>query len=291
MSFNAFPTPRARPAAWAAISLVIVVLFRAPLGALSRLALGDERYNYLGLVPSISLALLFLERRRAFGHARYCPAIGLPLMLLGALTYFASGSRWIGEYRLSLAVLGAVVVWNGAFALCYGARVFRTAAFPILFLLCMVPPPAFVLDKAAEMLRAGSAAVGYVMFRLAGVPVLKEGFAFSLPGADIDVARQCSGIRSSASLLIAGLLAGHVFLRRHSRQMLLVVCIVPIVILKNAARIVAISLLGIYVDQGFFHGSLHRYGGLAVSFVAVAILVPVVWLLRKSEPPTRLDAE
>ena len=174
--------------------------------------------------------------------------------------------------------------------LCYGAGTFKRAAFPLLFLLWIVPLPAFVLDKAVELLRTGSASVSYALFRLAGVPVMREGFSFFLPGVEIEVARQCSSIRSSTSLLIVGLLVGHVFLLSNSRKILLALCIVPIVIFKNAVRIVTISLLGVYVDGSFFDGSFHhKYGGLAVSALALGILVPVVWILRKSEQPDSLE--
>ena len=280
----------ARYAQALALSLLCVIVFRAPLGALGNLALHDDRYNYIALVPAISISLLVLERRRIFALPRYCPAIGLPLMLLGALVYFAGELLPVRPERLSLAVLAVVLLWHGGFVLCYGAGTFRKAAFPLLFLLCIVPPPAFVLDKAIETLQTGSAGVSYVLFRLAGVPVLREGFTFSLPGADIEVARQCSGIRSSTSLLIVVLLAGHLFLRSNSRKILLALCIVPVAIFKNAVRIVTISLLGVYVDHSFFQGSLHhRYGGLAVLPLAVAVLVPLVWLLRKSEQPDSLQ--
>ena len=273
-----------------ALLLLWVIVFRAALGALINLTLQDESYNYIALVPAISIGLLFLGRRRIFILPRYCPAIGLPLMLSGVLSYFASELIPERPESLSLAVLAVVLLWLGGFVFCYGAGTFRRSAFPLLFLLGIVPPPAFVLDKAVELLRAGSASVSYALFRLAGVPVLREGFAFFLPGAEIEVARQCSSIRSSTYLLIVGLVAGHVFLQANSRKILLALCIVPIVIFKNAVRIVTISLLGVYVDRSFFDGSFHhQYGGLAVSALALAILVPVVWILRKSEQPDSLE--
>jgi exosortase/archaeosortase family protein len=67
---------------------------------------------------------------------------------------------------------------------------------------------------------------------------------------------------------------------------------VPIMILKNAVRIVAIALLGVYWDRSFFFGSFHHeYGGLAVSALAITMLVPLIWALRKSEPPEHLAPE
>lgn len=283
-SSRTLAVPGARSTHLLALSLLWVVVFRAPLRALALLTLGNEDYNYIALVPAISVGLMFLERRRVFVLPRYSPAIGLPVMLSGVLASFASElPPWRPE-SLSLAVLAVVVFWLGAFILCYGPGTFRRAAFPLLFLLFIVPLPAFILDKAIESLRAGSTEVSYFLFRLARVPVLRQGFSLLLPGAEIEVARECSGIRSSASLLIACLLAGHVFLQSNSRKMLLALCIFPVMIFKNAVRIVTISLLGVYVDRSYFFGSFHhQYGGLAVSALAVALLLPLIWMLRRSE--------
>ena len=290
MSSRVFAVLGAKYTRLLALSLLLVVAFRAPLGALGNLTLRDEDYNYIALIPAISMGLLFLERRRIFVLPRYCPAIGLPLMLSGVLAYLASALLPARPESLSLAVLAVVLLWLGVFVLCYGPDTFRKAAFPLLFLLCMVPPPVFVLDQAIEALRAGSTDVSYWLFRLAHVPVLRQGFFAPLAWREIEVARQCSGIRSSASLLIAGLLAGHVFLQSNSRKILLALCIVPLMIFKNAVRIVTISLLGVYLDRSYFFGSFHhQYAGPVVSALAVAILLPVIWMLRKSEQPVHLE--
>lgn len=270
-------------------------MFTSPIAmfrTFAHLAFFDEDYNYIVLVPVISIGLLFLERRRIFTVRQYCPAIGLPLMLSAVIVYLASALLPARPESLSLAVLAVVLLCYGGFVLFYGPGTFRRAAFPLLFLLAVIPPPAFVLDKAIEALQAGSTSASYWLFRIAHVPVLRQGFSLILPGAEIEVAKQCSGIRSSVSLLITGLLAGHLFLRSNSRKSLLALCIVPIMIFKNAVRIVTISLLGVYLDRSYFFGSFHhQYGGPAVSALAVTLLLPIIWILRKSEQPRMVTQE
>jgi len=55
----------------------------------------------------------------------------------------------------------------------------------------------------------------------------------------------------------------------------------PIAIFKNAVRIVVIVWLGMHVTPDFFHGRLHREGGLPFSLVAVALIGVLLWLLRR----------
>jgi exosortase len=106
---------------------------------------------------------------------------------------------------------------------------------------------------------------------------------FSLPGVDIEVAEQCSGIRSCTSLFIAGLRASYLLLHAAGTRILFSLLTIPIAIFKNGVRIVTLSWLGVYVDQGFLHGKLHQYGGLPVSVLALGILAPVVLALRRLE--------
>jgi exosortase len=178
-------------------------------------------------------------------------------------------------------------MWIGVFVLCYGTRSCSAATFPLLFLLLIAPIPAVVLDKIVLVLQKGSAQMTYALFKLLGVPVLWQGFKFSLPGVEIVIAEECSGIRSSVAFFITSILAGYMFLQSSWRKVCLSFFTVPIVIFKNAVRIVTISWLGVYVDQGFLHGRLHQYGGLPFSLLSLAILAPLLLVLQKSETKER----
>ena len=81
--------------------------------------------------------------------------------------------------------------------------------------------------------------------------------------------------------MIAGLMVMHLFLHENWKKACFTLCILPIAIFKNAVRIVAISWLGIHVNPGFFHGPLHRQGGLPFSLVALALMALLLWLLRR----------
>ena len=113
--------------------------------------------------------------------------------------------------------------------------------------------------------------------------MFRRGFQLSLPGADIKIAEQCSGIRSSIALFITALLCGQIFLRSGWSRLSLALLAIPVAIFKNAVRVATISYLGAYVDVAFFYGRLHRYGGLPFSLLALAILLPVLFALHKFE--------
>ncbi len=271
-------------AGWCAVSLA---LFHGSVGILAGLAVRDDRYTSTLAIPFISFGLVWLERRSIFASARYNLEMGLPLVFAG-LAVSAMGAFWspppTEHILLRVEILALAIVWAGAFVWCYGTRAARAAMFPLVFLVFMIPIPAAILTHAVAALQKGSAEMTYRLFKLANVPVLREGaFQFSLPGVKIEIAQECSGIRSSESLFISSILAGYVLLRSTMSRSFLAVMTVPIVIFKNAVRIVTISLLGVYVDPAFLHGRLHRYGGLPFSVFALALMAPVLLLLMRTE--------
>ena len=99
----------------------------------------------------------------------------------------------------------------------------------------------------------------------------------------IEVAKECSSIRSSIALLITCLLAAHLYLRTTWKMLVFAVLGVAVSVLKNGIRIAALTLLSIYVDPGFLTGRLHHQGGFVFFLIALGILFPILLWLQKSE--------
>lgn len=263
-----------------------LIPFWPTAAALGELALGDDRYSHTILIPFISAGLIYLEKRRIFQAARQGSIAGASALAAGLLLHFAAG-RWAAPAEaLSLQVLAVLLSWTGAFLFCYGPRSLKAAAFPTLFLLFAVPLPPDWVEKLSFTLQAASAELSHGLFKLLGVPVFRQGHVFSLPGLVIEVAEECSGIRSTTALIITSILAGYVFLRSGWRRLALVLATAFAAVLKNAFRIVALSVMGAYIDPAYLHGLLHhRYGGTVFSLVALAMIAPVFLILRRGERP------
>lgn len=265
------------------LALLAVPLFWTPLGALFVLSVHDDRYTHILVIPIVSVVFLWLDRKRISSNAGFSVGIGVPLLLLGLTILFVSKMKVMSPDSLSLAIGALIVLMFGAFILCYGTKSFRCAAFPLLFLFLAVPVPGAILDKVVAALQEGSATLAYLLFRIAGVPVLRHGMVMSLPGVEIEVAPQCSGIRSSMGLLVVGLVISQVMLRSGWMKAFVILCLGPIAIFRNAVRIASLSWLAVYVDRSFLFGSLHHRGGVVFALIGFAVLIPLVWILRKWE--------
>jgi exosortase len=270
------------------------LVWSKPIAHLTAYSLHHESCSHILLIPFISAYLLYTERKRIFASICSSWIVASPLILVGAFCYWRSATLSPtdnGSASLSLAALSLLLVCTGCFVACYGLAASRAAAFPLLFLILMVPLPDPVLNRTIHLLQQGSAELSFLLFKAVGVPVFRQGFVFTLPGVQIEVAQQCSGIRSSIALVITCLLAGHLFLRTGWRTAILVLVSLPVAIVKNAIRIVTLSLLSIYVNPSFLYGRLHRDGGFVFFLLALALLFPLFRALEKSEHRTVRSAE
>ena len=104
-----------------------------------------------------------------------------------------------------------------------------------------------------------------------------------LPQVTIQVAKECSGIRSAQALLITCLLAGNLFLRTNWRRVALLAAAVPVLIIKNGIRIATLTLLAVHVDPSFLNGPWHHDGGIIFFVLGLLILLPLLRWLEKTE--------
>jgi exosortase len=262
------------------------LLLLDPVRTFVSYALSNDNASHLLLIPVISAWILFLERARIFKILSSDLRAGFLFLIFGAafaLAAFSLGSAWTSLNRLSVYIFALVLLWMAGFAFFFGRTAFSQARFPLAFLLLAIPIPDFLLDKAIYLLQKGSAEIAAILFDWSGVPVLREGFVFHLAHVNIEVARECSGIRSSLALLILAILVAYFYLKTFWKQVLLVVAGLLVMILKNGVRIVTLTLLASYVDPGFLYGRLHHEGGVFFFLLGLLMLAPLLWFLERSE--------
>jgi exosortase len=269
---------------YVAALIVSLVVFRAAFGAMIGAARVDDRYTYALLVPGISGLLLIREMSGIRPVSRFRPWLGLPVLAAGLLLYWSIHETLsLDTFALTRAMLAVALFWTGAFLAVYGPAALRVSAASWCFLFFIVPLPAGDMDTLAGILQKQSANVAEALFRFTGMPAVRQGVLFSLPGVDIEIARECSGIRSSLALVLINSVAARMMLKSYARRGALIVLSVPFVVCKNAIRIVAISWLGVYVNRAFFYGDLHRNGGLVFSLLDTVVLFAALALLRRAE--------
>jgi exosortase len=272
---------------WLALYIIACsTLFFSPLQELFRLSLSSDTYSHILAVPFITICLIYMEREAVFRKTAGSRTIAACLFSIGVLLYVFT--RKFGESIsaagfLAMAILGFLfLVWSG-FSWIYGSHAFRAGLFPLLFLLLMIPLPVSAVDRIILWLQWGSADVTSRIFNATGTPVVRDGLFFTLPSVTIEIAKECSGIRSATALIVTCLAAGYLLLRKPWTRGIFMLSTVPVLILKNGIRITTLTLLAIHVDPGFLDGRLHHQGGVVFFTVGLAMLLPVLRWLQKIE--------
>jgi exosortase C (VPDSG-CTERM-specific) len=285
------PAYRKRWRLWSAACIAIVLLaaFAQPLLMLTRYAAGSQLYSYILLVPFVSVYLLYLRRDELPKNYGTDPSLGTLFLVSGlgllACTYWCDfmGRALSPNNRLVLLTFSFLCCLAATGSFLVGRRWMRAAAFPLTYLIFMVPMPDAMTDALETASKYASAEVANVLFHFSGTPFLRDGLMFQLSNITIEVAQQCSGIRSSWVLFMTSILAANLFLKTPWRRFALVVFVIPLAILRNGFRILVIGLLCVNVGPQMINSLIHRRGGPLFFLLSLIPFIGVLLLLRKAD--------
>jgi exosortase len=258
------------------------------LSSLVRQWASDDNYSHGFFV--VPLALFFAwERRAALASAPRRPSAAGLVLLVASLALLLAG--FLGA-ELFLTRVSLVGVLAGITLFVWGRDQFRILAFPIAFLLLMIPLPAIVFNQIAFPLQLLASRTGEVVLALAGIPVLREGNVLQLPTRTLEVAEACSGIRSLVSLVMLGIVLGYFTERRIGARVIIALAAIPIAIVANAARVAGTGLASELVSPAAAEGFFHTFSGWLMFVVAFAGLLAVQRALASrgtavAAPPAR----
>jgi exosortase C (VPDSG-CTERM-specific) len=282
------PKPSAELRYFALATAVLTLCFGRPLYELLRFAVRDDLYSYIPLIPMVSFYLVWTRRKQL-------PSPSRPARKLAAL-FFAVGLAVIGGYllagrfrplangdHLALTTAAFLLFFAGTGCLFLGRDKLRAIAFPMALLVFMIPIPEFARHDIEMFLQYGSAAVAGGLFMVSGMPVYHDGLMFRLPGFNLEVAPECSGIHSTLVLFITSLLAGHLFLRQPWKRAVLALAVIPLALLRNGFRIFVIGQLCVRVGPEMIDSPVHRHGGPLFFILSLIPLFLLLFYFRKSE--------
>jgi exosortase C (VPDSG-CTERM-specific) len=288
------PNQRKMWRVWSGACFVIVLLaaFAQPLLVLIIYATGSQLYSYILLVPFVSAYLLYLRRDQL--PKKYVADPWLAIVSLAAGLSILVFTYWMDFVGLMPAGNAYLVLVTLSFLCCVAAGGFfflgrswmRSAAFPMAYLIFMVPMPDAMADALETASKYASAEVANLFFHLSRMPFLRAGLIFQLPNITIEVAQECSGIRSSWVLFMTSILAANLFLKTRWRRFALVAFVIPLAMLRNGFRILVIGLLCVNMGPQMIHSLIHRRGGPLFFMLSLIPLFLVLWWLRKGDART-----
>ena len=197
------------------------------------------------------------------------------LLLAGAGT---AAYLYFFAYRaFHLAALGMILMLAGVVWAYWGWSGLKKLAFPLAFLIFMIPFPFIEASSLPLSLFTGQLATR--LMQMTGMDVTVQGAAVSLPNANLVVGAQCSGVRSIISLAALAAVYAHIVQGSWPRKILLFLAVIPVAVLGNIFRVS--SLLWVAnrwgADAGFTY--YHDYSGFAFFAFAFVLLILTARLL------------
>src|SRR5258705_13295041 len=204
------------------------------------------------------------------------PIAGWVVLISSLILMFLARTQGV----LTVEVLSAIPVITGCVVLLAGWPVLRVLAFPICFLFFAVPVPDWMIDTATVPLKVFiSDVVTQVLYEL-GYPIAQNGVMIMIGSYQLMVKDACSGMNSIFALSAIGVFYVYAFRSDAKiRGLLLLAAIVPITIVANFIRVLALVLIAFYGGIDVLEGTLHDLTGIGLFIVAVALMFPFAGFL------------
>jgi exosortase len=157
----------------------------------------------------------------------------------------------------------------------FGWARLRVLAFPIAFLLLMIPLPAIIFNQIAFPLQLLASKFGEAALGTVDIPVLREGNVLVLANTTLEVAEACSGIRSLITLLTLGIVYGYFADSRFWVRATIALSSIPVAIVANGARVAGTGMAAHWIGPAAAEGFFHEFSGWIVFIAAFAMMLTI----------------
>jgi exosortase len=257
--------------------LAVALLYARVLLGLAANWQSDPTYSHGWLIVPIALALLWRQRRRLRALPLRPSPLGL-LVLGASLTVYVAGVLGAELFLTRVSLIGVLA---GSLLYSAGWHHLRVAAFPLAFLLFMIPLPAIVFDRLAVDLQLMASGIGERLLQSADVAVLRDGNILRLATVSLEVNDACSGIRSLMTLLSVTTLMAYLSDSGAIRRLVIAAGAVPIAIGLNGVRIAGTGLAALRFGPTVAAGAVHEAAGFVVFAAAVACVCALQVALQR----------
>lgn len=244
----------------------------------------DDNYSHGFLIVPLA-AYLAWERRGVLRELPEKPHWAGFVALAGSIVLLAGGVLGAELFLTRIAIIGVLAA---IIVSLLGWAHLRILAFPLAFLLLMIPIPAIIFNQIAFPLQLLASRVGQEVLSLWGIPVLREGNVIVLASTTLEVAEACSGIRSLVSLLTLAIVYGYFTDPRIGVRVAVASMSVPVAIAANALRVAGTGIAAHYYGAAAATGFFHTFSGWLVFGVSLALLFVVARAATILVPRPRL---
>jgi len=251
--------------------------------SLTSAAWSEGLYSHGWIVPVFALALLWMRWQPFEPVPAQERWIGLGLLVLGL-----AARLYAAEYGMNpvdrISFLPAIF---GAFMLVGGTHVVRWAWPALIFLVFMFPLPTVFERMILWNLQTLASMCSTFVLQTMGVAAFRQGNLITVPGADLNIADACSGLRMAT--IFGALAVAMVFLveRPWWDKFIILISSIPIALIVNIIRITVTGLLYMAVgpENEFAKKLGHDWAGYFMMPLALGFLWLELQILERLTVP------
>lgn len=231
----------------------LAILFHQSFMSMVDIWQRSDTFAHGFFIPVISLWLIWRQRQCFVRLQSKVAPIWLVPLLGGGCIWLLGGLA----SALVIEQLGVVLILIFGIVFLVGEAVGRRLAFPLLFLLLMVPMGEELIEPMMEL----TATSTVWLVRAVGIPVYREGLYFSLPSGNWSVVEACSGVRYLIASFALGILYAYITYKSFYKRGLFVLFSVIVPVIANSLRAFIIVMIGHYSDMTHAVGVDHLVYG------------------------------
>jgi exosortase len=179
-----------------------------------------------------------------------------------------------GMHTQLLSAVALFLMMPGLSLLMLGTTRTRAIAFPLFFLTFALPIPLTFTEQIHWQLRQIMTAGSAVVVPWFGIPLFVEGTTLHMPKGAVEIADACSGFSTLyAAVAVAALTAYSA--PSPGRKLLVMLSAVPLAIVSNLLRVIALVLLVVWKGAAILDTVVHPLSGVATFALALPI---IFWL-------------
>ena len=261
----------------AAVTLVLLTVgyFRT-FHTLGRSWYHNANYSHGFLIFPVFLFLVW-RIRRELAETPLAPSwAGLVPLLAGVLLQVVGLRGDVAIFQgwsFVLVAVGLVWIW-------FGRTILRRLAFPLAFLLFMVPLFSWFINDLSFRLKTIAAFGSVHLARAFGAEVTRQGMDLYLPTGMMTIEGACSGLNSLVALMALASLFAYMGTGSTVRRVVLFFCSIPVALTANIVRITSLCVYAAVTNTERATGLFHDIGGFVLFSVALLLLAGVKRVLR-----------
>ncbi|WP_420383814.1 exosortase V [Novosphingobium sp.] len=161
----------------------------------------------------------------------------------------------------------------------WGGAILKRIWFPLIYLLFIFPPPDTLFAMATQPLKILISGMAVSILQIFQYPIAQSGVVIQIGEYQMLVAAACAGLSSLISLTALGLF--YTYIRHKSNfvyMIFLAICILPISVIANLVRVLALLLITYHFGEAAGQGFFHELAGLTMFATALICIFGLDWL-------------